>query len=40
VGGQPRLMLHAYQLKLRHKGEDLVLTVEPPADFKLSAPSK
>ena len=40
VGGQPRLMLHAYQLKLRHKGEDLVLTVEPPADFKLSDRSK
>jgi RluA family pseudouridine synthase len=36
VGGQPRLMLHAYQLQFRHKGEELTLKVDPPADFKLS----
>jgi RluA family pseudouridine synthase len=36
VGGQARLMLHAYQLQLRHKGEDLVLTVKPPENFRLS----
>lgn len=36
VGGQPRLLLHAYQLRFRHEGENLVLTAEPPANFGLS----
>ena len=40
VGGQPRLLLHAYQLRFKHEGEELVLTAEPPADFKLSDPVK
>lgn len=40
VGGQSRLMLHAYQLQLRHKGEDLVLTVKPPENFRLSESPK
>ena len=40
VGGQPRLLLHAAKLFFRHMGEDLLLTVEPPSDFKISATAK
>jgi 23S rRNA-/tRNA-specific pseudouridylate synthase len=40
VGGQPRLLLHAAKLAFRHMGEDLLLTVEPPSDFKISATAK
>jgi 23S rRNA-/tRNA-specific pseudouridylate synthase len=40
VGGQPRLLLHAYQLQFLHEGQKLVLTADPPNDFQVLTPSK